>query len=115
MDQELDLISKNTRNERIINFFKKNYKILILFISLIVIAIILFFGFEYLDKKKNLKLSNKYNNIVSEYEALDKNFVINELKNIIEEKNKTYSPLSLFFLIDNDLITSKKKLINILT
>ena len=110
MDQELDLISKNTRNERIINFFKKNYKILILFISLIVIAIILFFGFEYLDKKKNLKLSNKYNNIVSEYEALDKNFVINELKNIIEEKNKTYSPLSLFFLIDNDLITSKKKI-----
>ena len=110
MDQELDLISKNTRNERIINFFKKNYKILILFISLIVIAIILFFGSEYLDKKKNLKLSNKYNNIVSEYEALDKSFVINELKNIIEEKNKTYSPLSLFFLIDNDLITSKKKI-----
>ena len=43
MDQEIDLINKNTRNERIINFFKKNYKIFILSISLIIIIILLFF------------------------------------------------------------------------
>ena len=52
MDQEIDLINKNTRNERIINFFKKNYKIFILSISLIIIIILLFFGLEYLNKKK---------------------------------------------------------------
>lgn len=112
MDQEIDLINKNTRNERIINFFKKNYKIFILSISLIIIIILLFFGLEYLNKKKNIKLSNTYNNIISSYEFKNKNFVIEELKNIIEQKNKTYSPLSLFFLIDNDLITSKVEINN---
>ena len=112
MDQEIDLINKNTRNERIINFFKKNYKIFILSISLIIIIILLFFGLEYLNKKKNIKLSNTYNNIISSYEFKNKNFVIEELKKIIEQKNKTYSPLSLFFLIDNDLITSKVEINN---
>lgn len=112
MDQEIDLINKNTRNERIINFFKKNYKIFILSISLIIIIILLFFGLEYLNKEKNIKLSNTYNNIISSYELKNKNFVIEELKKIIEQKNKTYSPLSLFFLIDNDLITSKAEINN---
>ena len=112
MDQEIDLINKNTRNERIINFFKKNYKIFILSISLIIIIILLFFGLEYVNKKKNIKLSNTYNNIISSYELKNKNFVIEELKKIIEQKNKTYSPLSLFFLIDNDLITSKVEINN---
>ena len=112
MDQEIDLINKNTRNERIINFIKKNYKIFILSISLIIIIILLFFGLEYLNKKKNIKLSNTYNNIISSYELKNKNFVIEELKKIIEQKNKTYSPLSLFFLIDNDLITSKVEINN---
>ena len=112
MDQEIDLINKNTRNERIINFFKKNYKIFILSISLIIIIILLFFGLEYLNKKKNIELSNTYNNIISSYEFKNKNFVIEELKKIIEQKNKTYSPLSLFFLIDNDLITSKVEINN---
>ena len=112
MDQEIDLINKNTRNERIINFFKKNYKIFILSISLIIIIILIFFGLEYLNKKKNIKLSNTYNNIISSYESKNKNFVIEELKKIIEQKNKTYSPLSLFFLIDNDLIYSKVEINN---
>ena len=112
MDQEIDLINKNTRNERIINFFKKNYKIFILSISLIIIIILIFFGLEYLNKKKNIKLSNTYNNIISSYDLKNKNFVIEELKKIIEQKNKTYSPLSLFFLIDNDLITSKVEINN---
>lgn len=112
MDQEIDLINKNTRNERILNFFKKNYKIFIFSVCLIIIVIVIFFGLEYLSKDKNLKLSNRYNNIISSYELKDKDFVIKELKNIIEEKNKTYSPLSLFFIIDNDLISSKVQINN---
>ena len=112
MDQEIDLINKNTRNERILNFFKKNYKIFIFSVCLIIIVIVIFFGLEYFNKKKNLKLSNRYNSITSSYELKDKDFVIKELKNIIEEKNKTYSPLSLFFIIDNDLISSKVQINN---
>ena len=106
MDQELDLISKNTRNEKIVNFFKKNYKIFLLLFSLLLVSIVIFFGLKYLEEDKNLKLSNRYNSIVASYESGNKDLAILELKKIIEEKNKTYSPLSFFFLLDNDLVTS---------
>ena len=106
MDQELDLISKNTRNEKIVNFFKKNYKIFLLLFSLLLVSIVIFFGLKYLEEDKNLKLSNRYNSIVASYESGNKDSAILELKKIIEEKNKTYSPLSFFFLLDNDLVTS---------
>ena len=32
------------------------------------------------------------------------------MKEIIEDKDKTYSPLAFFYLLDNDLITSKKEI-----
>ena len=105
MDQELDLISKNTRNEKIVNFFKKNYKIFLLLFSLLLVSIVIFFGLKYLEEDKNLKLSNRYNSIVASYESGNKDLAILELKKIIEEKNKTYSPLSFFFLLDNVLVT----------
>mgnify|MGYP001491765559 CR=1 FL=1 len=34
----------------------------------------------------------------------------NELVEIINEKDKTYSPLAFFFLLDNDLISSKEEI-----
>ena len=38
--------------------------------------------------------------------------MLKEFEYIINKKNKTYSPLSLFFLIDNNLETSKEKINN---
>ena len=32
------------------------------------------------------------------------------MKEIIEDKDKTYSPLAFFYLLDNDLITSKEEI-----
>ena len=36
------------------------------------------------------------------------------MKEVINEKDSTYSPLALYFLIDNDLIENKMKLITYL-
>ena len=40
MNQEIELINKNTRNEKIKNFFKNNYKKIITFFTLVLIGII---------------------------------------------------------------------------
>ena len=40
----------------------------------------------------------------------DRYNVIPELKEVINSKDKTYSPLAFYFLLDNDLINSKKEI-----
>ena len=52
MDEDITIINKNTRNEKIINFFANNTKKLIIVISAIVLIIFGYFIYEDLKKKK---------------------------------------------------------------
>ena len=47
--------------------------------------------------------------LVTNFDNGQKN-INNELVEIINEKDKTYSPLAFFFLLDNDLISSKEEI-----
>jgi hypothetical protein len=40
----------------------------------------------------------------------NKSMVANELVSIVHEKDRTYSPLALYFLIDNNIISDKNKI-----
>ena len=110
MDQEVEIISSETRKEKIKNFFINNKKKLI---SIIVSFILILFGFffyqEYEEGYKE-RLANQYNTAVIEYESGEKSKIINLMKDIIEDKDKTYSPLAFYFLLDNDLIKSKEEI-----
>jgi hypothetical protein len=44
------------------------------------------------------------------YTADNKNDYLNIFKNIIEKNDSTYSPLALFFIIDNKLLVSNKEI-----
>ena len=57
-------------------------------------------------------MANKYDATIIQYEAGDKSKILNSMKEIIEDKDKTYSPLAFYFLLDNDLITSKEEINN---
>ena len=63
-----------------------------------------------LEKKNTIKLANRYNLTTIKFISGDKNKVENELINIVNEKDKTYSPLALYFLIDNDIINENNKI-----
>tara|TARA_Y100000739_G_C20385510_1_gene363205 strand:- start:7 stop:651 length:645 start_codon:yes stop_codon:yes gene_type:complete len=110
MDQEIEIISSETRKDKIKNFFISNKNKLIS--TLILLLLILFTFFFYQDYKKEHKegLANKYSAAVIEYESGEKSKIASLLKGIIDEKDKTYSPLAFYFLLDNDLITSKKEI-----
>ncbi len=110
MDEDTAIINANTRNEKIKNFFVNNKKLLITIFSLAVLFIASYFlYFEYKDKKK-LKISDQYNSLVTEYSEENKEFTKNALIDLINENDSTYSPLSLYFIIDNQLTTDDIKI-----
>ena len=109
MDEEIEIINTNTRIEKLKNFFvSKRKQIITLFIILILI-LISFFAYQEFKSRNKIKLANKFNKIVTSFENGQKN-VNDELIDIINVKDKTYSPLAFFFLLDNDLISSKDEI-----
>ena len=110
MDEDITIINKNTRNEKIKNFFINNTKKLIIAISAIVLIIFGYFIYEDLKKKNKIKLANRYNLVTIKFISGDKNKFENELIDIVNEKDRTYSPLALYFLIDNNIVNENKKI-----
>ena len=113
MDEDTSIIDSRTRNEKIKNFLVNNKKILISLIIVFIILIISFYSYQiYLDKKRE-DISNKYNSAIIEYDVSNKSKIISILKDIINAKDETYSPLALYFIIDNNLIDNKKEINNL--
>ena len=110
MDEETAIINSNTRNEKIKNFFIKNKIILITILLFIVILLITYFAIENYKEKQVIKISNQYNSAVSKYLEKDKEITSKILVELINKKDTTYSPLSLYFIIDNQLITESSKI-----
>ena len=110
MDEDVAIINTNTRNEKIKNFFINNKKKIIILISLIILSFLIFFGFKEFQNKQKVNISNLYNSAITGYSNETKNDTKNVLVEIINQKDSTYSPLSLYFIIDNQLITKKNKI-----
>ena len=110
MEEDISIIDTNTRIEKIKNFFIKNKKYLITILSLIIIIIFAFFAYNEIQNKKNKNLAEKYNSIIINFESTDKSKFKKELVEIIYEKNKTYSPLALYFIIDNEIKSSNEEI-----
>ena len=109
MDEDIAAINTKTRNERIINFFVNNKKKLIILLSIIILLIFSYFVFEEISKTKKENLANKYNASTINYISGNNNNIENEMIEIINFKDKTYSPLALYFLLDNNIINSREK------
>ena len=110
MDQEIEIISSETRKEKIKNFFINNKKKLISAVVFFILILFSFFFYQEYEKGHKERLANKYNTAIIEYELGEKSRILNSMKDIIEDKDKTYSPLAFFFLLDNNLITSKTEI-----
>ena len=112
MDEDISIINSNTRNERIKNFFINNKKILILSLTLIILIVIFYFAYGEIQDRKTKSLSDKYNNIVVNFEVSNKQIFKKELVEIINVKDATYSPLALYFIIDNEIQSSTEEINN---
>ena len=110
MDEEISIINSNNRNDKIKNFIVNNRNKIISSIALILIIIISYYSFDKykINKKKNI--SDDFNLATIEYSENSKDKVIKKLIEIINEKDPTYSPLSLYFIIDNKLISDQSQI-----
>ena len=113
MDEEITIINTNTRNKKIKDFFINNKKNLIIVISIIIFLLIGYFAFDETKKRAKIKLANEYNRVSMFFNEDKKEKAIEELVSIINKQDDTYSPLALYFLIDNDLIDNKDKINNL--
>jgi predicted negative regulator of RcsB-dependent stress response len=110
MDEEISIIDTNPRNEKIKNFFIKNKKILIIITSILLILIIGFISLDSIQKKNKVNLADKFNLATIKFKNDSTQKTVDDLTNIVKENDVTYSPLALYFLIDNDLIKNPEEI-----
>ena len=113
MDEEIELINKKTTKQKLKNFFINNKKNIIILFSILFSVIIFYFLFLEIRERNQIKLAEKYNKITIKYLANKNIDIKKELVEIVNENNTTYSPLALYFLIDNEILKKKDEINNL--
>ena len=112
MSDDIEIINQNARIEKIKIFFLNNYKKLI--VSLVLILLVLFsvFGYQEYKKREKLKIAEIYNQITLKKITNENTNDIEQLIKIIKEKDPIYSALSLYFIIENNLVNDQGEINN---
>ena len=112
MSEDIEIINQNTRIEKIKIFFSNNYKKLIVSLVLILLVLFSLFGYQEYKKREKLKIAEIYNQITLKEITIENTNDIEQLLKIIKKKDPIYSALSLYFIIENDLVNDQKKINN---
>ena len=112
MSEDIEIINQNTRIEKIKNFFSNNYKKLIGSVVLILLLLFSYFGYQEFEKRAKLEIAETYNQITLKEITIQNSNDIEQLVKIIKEKDPIYSALSLYFIIENDLVNDQKEINN---
>ena len=112
MSEDIEIINQNTSIEKIKNFFLNNYKKLICSLVLILIVLFSYFGYQEYKKRAKLEIAEIYNEITLKEITIKNTDDIEQLVKIIKGKDPIYSTLSLYFIIENDLVNEQKEINN---
>ena len=113
MDEDISAINTSTRNEKIKNFFVNNKKRIIIVLSILILLVLGYFAYDEIKKRNKIKIADQYNGSKINFLSGNKTNIENEMVEIIQAKDKTYSPLALYFLLDNNIIKSQDKINNL--
>ena len=104
MDEDISIINSNTRNEKIKNFFIQNKKYLISAVVIVVLILVGYFGYDDYKTGKKIKISESYNATIIDFNENNKSQTVDKLIALVNQEDATYSPLALYFIIDNNLL-----------
>ena len=110
MEEDISIINSNTRQEKVRNFFINNKNKIISTIIILVIILVGAYSFDSYKTNKKKEISNKFNSTTLSHSDNTKDLTIQNLVEIINEQDPTYSPLSLYFIIDNKLISNQSEI-----
>ena len=102
MDEDIAIINSNTRNQRIKDFFTKNKKLLVSFLIFLILVLLGFYSYQIYQDKNKIKISDRYNSSIIKHKNGDNSGIVSAMQEIVENKDPTYSPLALYYLIDNE-------------
>ena len=109
MDEDITIINNSTRNQKIKDFLNKNKRLLIFIFSGLLLIIISFYSYQIYKDGHREWLSEKYNDAIIKHKNGENDNIILEMTEVVEDKDSTYSPLALYYLIDNNLIENREK------
>jgi len=108
---DLNVSENSSKFDNIISKIKKNLKIIVVFVSILLLIFLFFLYQRDAKDKQAIKISNKFNVA----RLLIEKGKINDAKEIfyqiIDKKNKFYSPLSLYLIIENNMEENKDKIL----
>jgi len=105
------MLNINLQN-KIINFLKKNLKNLIILSIFLTIILISYLFYRDIQQKNVIKLSEQYTQATIQFKEKKIEVAKQSMEKIINESHKFYSPLSLYFVINNNLEKDPSKIIN---
>ena len=109
---ENEVLNNQGKIEKILEKIKEKQKVLISISVLLVVIIILFAGYTYNLGKKSEKVAEKYIQAGIYLSNNDLKISENIFQEIIFSKNKIYSPLALYAVVDNNLENDKEKILD---
>ena len=104
-------LNNNLQNKRK-NFIKKNLKNLIILSFFLIFVIISYLFYNDIQKKNVIKLSEQYTQATIQFKQKKIEAAKQSLEKIIDKSHKFYSPLALYFIINNNLETDSLKIID---
>jgi len=112
MSENLKIIEQSSKIEKIRKFFLNNLKKIMVLLVLILLFLFSYFGYQEYKKRIKLGIAETYNQItLKEITAANTND-IQKLIKIIKERDPIYSVLSLYFIIENDLVSNQVEINN---
>ena len=109
MDEDITIINNSTRNQKIKDFLNKNKRLLIFIFSGLLLIVMSFYSYQIYKDGHREWLSEKYNDAIIKHKNGENDNIILEMTEVVEDKDSTYSPLALYYLIDNNLIENREK------
>ena len=99
--------TENLEKKKFIDLLRSNTKLLSAILIILILTGSFFLWLDYSSKNQRVKISEEF--ISAKVFLNNKNLTssLGILKKIINKKDKIYSPLSLFLIIDNDLESDK--------
>ena len=110
MEEDISIINSNTRNEKVRNFFINNKNKIISIIVVLIIGLVGAYSFDSYKTNKKKEISNKFNSTTLAHSENIKDLTAQKLVEIINEQDPTYSTLSLYYIIDNKLISNQSEI-----
>ena len=110
MSEETQIISSDQNKTDFKSILLNNKKSIISIVAILLIALFSYFFYTDYKRDNRVKISEQYNSFLISYDNNNPSLSVEGMKNLINIKDPTYSPLALYFLLDNNLLSNQTEI-----